>query len=423
MKSTDDELGQIREEHDFELMFQRSYQHMIERMKRDLIAVRIEANELHESARQKEAVMAEEGDKNRQCKEQRMQAKLRLENLMKQIDMEQRKRQERIQALHKSIHNKEEALQRRMDRVRRQQEIAESAANENKDSNELKMQENFMIQRLWSSFLKRKMEKEMKRTFEIEDAFQKIRAATGCSDVQEIVHKFLTREQTYSQLLMAVSDNERKIDNLRRENDHWREKLHELQIQAGEDKKASQNPAINALDQKQSGLSKQLEKAEELNKKVQLVNDQVQGWTARVVQKIDAQYSENISAFLDNKTLNFVFERIGAAVVRQLEQILEEDDEEERGFITVKDFMNDFATEEFLTKNIRVRPVSGVTRGGEMEETKTNVDFAAAIHNPVKSMLMGADGTEDEEKFNKMINIDMEEQRKNIKSRVSSEKI
>lgn len=40
-----------------------------------------------------------------------------------------------------------------------------------------------MVQRLWSSFLKRKMEKEMKRTQEIEDAFQKIRAATGFSDV------------------------------------------------------------------------------------------------------------------------------------------------------------------------------------------------------------------------------------------------
>lgn len=33
-------------------------------------------------------------------------------------------------------------------------------------------------------------------------------------------------------------------------------------------------------------------------------------------------------------------------------------------------------------------------------------------------MLMNADGTEDEEKFNKMINIDMEEQRKNIKTKV-----
>jgi hypothetical protein len=36
---------------------------------------------------------------------------------------------------------------------------------------------------MWSSFLKRKMEKEMKRTFDVEDAFQKIKASTGFSDV------------------------------------------------------------------------------------------------------------------------------------------------------------------------------------------------------------------------------------------------
>lgn len=74
--------------------------------------------------------------------------------------------------------------------------------------------------------------------------------------------------------------------------------------------------------------------------------------------------------------------------------------------------MNDFATEEFLTKNIRVRPVSGVTRGGD-EETKTEVQ-----HFNAKSMLMAETG-DDEEKFNKMINLDMEEQRKNIKVKVS----
>ena len=36
--------------------------------------------------------------------------------------------------------------------------------------------------------------------------------------------------------------------------------------------------------------------------------------------------------------------------------------------------MNDFATDEFLTKNIRVRPQSGMTKG-DLEETKTNVDY------------------------------------------------
>lgn len=33
-----------------------------------------------------------------------------------------------------------------------------------------------------------------------------------------------------------------------------------------------------------------------------------------------------------------------------------EEDDGTTGFISAKDFMNDFATEEFLTKNIRVRP-------------------------------------------------------------------
>jgi hypothetical protein len=83
---------------------------------------------------------------------------------MDQIDKEQKHREERIESLNKSIKNKEEAVQRRMDRVNRQHEIAEAAANENKDSNELKMQENFMVQKMWSQFLKKKMDREMKRT-------------------------------------------------------------------------------------------------------------------------------------------------------------------------------------------------------------------------------------------------------------------
>ena len=42
-------------------------------------------------------------------------------------------------ALDKSITNKKKALKRRIDRMQRQQLIAEQAANEKKDSNELKM--------------------------------------------------------------------------------------------------------------------------------------------------------------------------------------------------------------------------------------------------------------------------------------------
>jgi hypothetical protein len=35
------------------------------------------------------------------------------------------------------------------------------AANENKDQNEIKMQEQFLVHKLYSAYLKKKMEKEM----------------------------------------------------------------------------------------------------------------------------------------------------------------------------------------------------------------------------------------------------------------------
>ena len=46
-------------------------------------------------------------------------------------------------------------------------------------------------------------------------------------------------------------------------------------------------PEIVELDNKIKTLSKTKEKTEEINKKVQLVNDQVSNWCERMIQKID----------------------------------------------------------------------------------------------------------------------------------------
>ena len=56
------------------------------------------------------------------------------------------------------------------------------------------MRESLLIHKFWNGVLKRKMENEMKRSAPIEEAFQRIRTATGLSDVNSFVNKFLTRE-------------------------------------------------------------------------------------------------------------------------------------------------------------------------------------------------------------------------------------
>jgi len=70
------------------------------------------------------------------------------------------------------------------------------------------------------------MDSEIEKSLGIEEAFKKIRNATGLTDVQGIVMKFLTWESTYSKLLMVVSDYEKKIDSLKTEHDKGRDILH-----------------------------------------------------------------------------------------------------------------------------------------------------------------------------------------------------
>lgn len=253
----------MKERHDFEMLFQHQYQHMLDRMKKDLISLQLESNDLTESLKSKRIIITDEMNKHRKAKENKLQSKYKLDNLMKNIDHEQKKRQERILSLQTSIRNKEEALQKRMDRVRRQSEIAEAAANENKDQNEIKLRENFMIQRMWSQYYKKKMNNEMKKSFQVEDAFQKIRSQTGNTDVQDIVHKFLTKEQTYAQLLSAVSENEKRLELLRRDNEEKRDELRKLQIEfdavTKTQKKSESNEEVAKLSEEISFLEKELE--------------------------------------------------------------------------------------------------------------------------------------------------------------------
>ena len=199
---------------------------------------------------------------------------------MENIQREQQDRQNRIQELHRCIKNKEESVQRRIERQRRNQEIAEAAANENKDSSELQCRQNLLVQKLWYQFMKKKMDKEMKNSEPIEEAFKSIKTATGITDVQEIVKKFLTREQTYSHLLVNVSESEAKIDKLKKDNDELRARLHELKVnsEATENKDVGDAKSFDDEDiiQMRKDISQQAKDyslLQEKFKKMNIVND------------------------------------------------------------------------------------------------------------------------------------------------------
>ena len=115
---------------------------------------------------------------------------------------------------------------------------------------------------------------------QIDNAFKAIKTETGVTDVQEMVKKFLTREQTYSHLLVNVNDSERKIEQLKTDNDQLRTKLHELKIDAEavnntdaapEDK--FQDEEIVEMKTKIAEQKKVMSMCQEKYKKINIVND------------------------------------------------------------------------------------------------------------------------------------------------------
>ena len=404
---------------------------MLDRMKKDLIALQLKSNDLIESLKSKRTIMKDELNKDRKSKENKLQSKYRLDHLMKNIEREQDKRKERIESLQTSIKNKEEALQKRMDRVQRQSEIAEAAANENKDQNEVKLRENFMIQKMWSQYYKMKMNKEMKKSFVIEDAFQKIRSQTAITDVQEIVHKFRTRESTYAQLLQLVDGHEKRLERLRVENEDKLETIKKLKMEHNAQVKAKVPTKANAksadtseseilkLTSSIQRMEKELETLNNRRKKIHLVTDQVGGWSSRVVSKLNSQLLGNESppskSSIPKNSLTSLFDQISDIVIKSIDEItsttsVAAGQAEELSMVMTKDFLKDLENEEFFSKNFRVRPQSG-TNNVDQENRSEHISRSNMV-----TTAPGQEPADDEEKFHKMMNLEMEEQRRKMKT-------
>ena len=183
-----------------------------------------------------------------------------------------------------------------------------------------------LVLKAWSQFYKKRMAREMQKHAEIEQAFIKIRGCAGNDDVKDIVVKFMTREQTFTSLVSSVQNLESKVDKLKAENAAKREQLHRLiienennkpvgyvnplQAERDEAHKIPETPKdsqaehdYKQLSEQVSNLHAHLDQLNERKQNIQLITDQVGGWSRRVAKKL--------AELLDDHT----FERNSATVV------------------------------------------------------------------------------------------------------------
>ena len=139
------------------------------------------------------------------------------------------------------------------------------------------------------------------------------------------------------------------------------------------------------------------------------MNDQISKWATRVYGKFGV-LSEDTSFQQEPTDMPAAFGGMAALVGRELAALKQR--QEAEGVADEADFaetFNDFATEDFINKNIRVRPVSGITHGDETRDGR-----ASSVNRGLGGA--GDQGAEaDEENFNKIAMHELTNQRDKIK--------
>lgn len=148
--------------------------------------------------------------------------------------------------------------------------------------------------------------------------------------------KFLTREQTYGQLLKNVNENEKKLEELRAANDEKQEILNNLKINYENMKKqANDSSSQSTADNERNGedneeilnlkediqiQQKDLELVLMRKKNIHLVVDLVQNWVGKSITQLRTQME--VGNLPKNPKLSEQFKFIHGLVTPQLKEII-----------------------------------------------------------------------------------------------------
>ena len=212
IEKLESEVQEVKQKQDDALSATNVYKHILERMKISRMKLDIKNEVLIKDLKSNIRILAEEIDIKRRSKESSIKTKHALETLEDFIDKETKEKHERLDAIGKDVKQKQESNQKREERFRRQLEIAEAAANEDRDMRATQMRDGLMVHRFWFLYLGKKLSMDAESFSSTEEAFEKVRKIAGVNDASEMVTKCLTTELAYNDLKRTVDDSTYRIE-------------------------------------------------------------------------------------------------------------------------------------------------------------------------------------------------------------------
>ena len=225
------------------------------------------------------------------------------------------------------IEQKLEFIRAAEERKERQVKIAQDAKKTSGDKDENEKREKLEMLYLINNYLQTKMENELEKNKDIEDAFSKIRLICGTNNLKSIIDKVLLKDKKYNYTIKQINEKEQEKKKLTKEIEELNKKFMDLRneivvdvdsvtkkdIQIIKSKDVEASASNENLLNEEMALTEKYNMNKELNNLVNLRYDQVVNSLRKLCTEESKNYMRDVSLNLSkmqnlNQSTNYINE-------------------------------------------------------------------------------------------------------------------
>ena len=215
-------------------MYQRIYKHMKKRLKDQRASFDGHLVSVQQSLKAKQQTLSDLELVNSEASRSRDAAKAELQRLEEIIDEERRVRERELSERRKLVQAKIELNQRIEKRERKRREAAVEAEGDagakggGEGEGEQALIKNYISQGFYTATADQELLSQREKVSIYESAFRRIKEATGIEDVNEVISKFLTQDETAANLNVMIKEAQARIEALNEERAQAQARVEEL---------------------------------------------------------------------------------------------------------------------------------------------------------------------------------------------------
>mmetsp|Transcript_10667 Transcript_10667/g.16893 ORF Transcript_10667/g.16893 Transcript_10667/m.16893 type:complete len:553 (-) Transcript_10667:21-1679(-) len=298
----------------------KTYEQIVKRLKEERIGFDNQLAAIERTLKAKEKDLEELVLMSHDAQHAKEVAKAELLKLEHQL-MEEKKQREKELADRRALVQQKVEMNQRMekrDKMRREMAMVEGG-EQGGDAGDASLKKTMFSTAFHSALNEHVMEEEQKKITTYEEAFRKIKDATGVSDVNEVIQKFLTQDETHNNLVVMTKEAQARIDALNEEKAQAKAKVEEIKY-SGTGSLGSRR----IVDEFESHLSEATSKCERNKQKYEriakiLIN--VKSGVEHLADKLEPITVEQEAVVMTDSTVVEVLAQCEAKLMRLMDSV------------------------------------------------------------------------------------------------------